>query len=71
MQLFNLFLVGELSITAFFPPSDNFFGSIKFIKNLFNTKINKIIRITITLENVSEINYLIITFLIRGTNLKP
>ena len=48
----------------------NFFGNIEFIKKLFNTKINKIIRISVTLKNFFEVNYLIMKFFIRGTILK-
>ena len=48
----------------------NFLGNIKLIKKLFDTKINKIIEISVTLKNVFEVNYLM-KFLTRGTNFKP
>ena len=59
----------ELSIIAFSQPFDNFFGNIKFIKKLFNTKINKIIRIYAMLKNLFKVNYLIMNFISR-TNFK-
>ena len=46
------------------------FGNIEFIKKLFNAKISKIIRISVTLKNLFEVNYLIMKFFIRGTNFK-
>ena len=49
----------------------NFFGDIEFIKKLFNTKIKKIIRISVTLKYFLEVSYdLIMKFFIRGTNFK-
>ena len=62
--------MGELSIIAFSQPLDNFFGNIEFIKKLFNTKINKIVRISVTLKNFLEVNYLIMKFLRREQILK-
>ena len=64
-QSFNLFLVSKIAFSQLF---DNFFGNIKFIKELFNAKINKIIRIPLTFKNVFKVNYLIMKFFIRGTN---
>ena len=60
----------KLTLIAFSQPFDKFFGNIEFIKKLFNTKINKIVRISVTLENFLEVKYLIMKFFIRGTNFK-
>ena len=46
----------------------NFFGNIEIIKKRFNTKINKIIRISVMLLNFVEVHYLIMKFFIRGIN---
>ena len=35
----------------------NFFGDIEFIKKLFNTKIKKIIRISVTLKYFLEVSF--------------
>ena len=48
----------------------NFLGNIKFIEKRFNTTINKIIRISVTLENFLQVNCLIMKIFIRGTNFK-
>ena len=58
------------STLLLFVPIQNFLGNIKLIKKLFDTKINKIIEISVTLKNVFEVNYLM-KFLTRGTNFKP
>ena len=47
-----------------------FFGNIKFIKKPFNTTINKIIKISVTLKNLFEVNYQIMKIFKRGTNFK-
>ena len=48
--------MGELSIIALSHPFDIFFGNTKFIKKLFNTTINKIIRISATLKKLFSVN---------------
>ena len=62
--------MGKLSIIVFSQPFDSFFCNIKFIKKLFNTKINKIIRISLMLKNSFGVNYLIMKIFIRRTNFK-
>ena len=59
-------LYSYLTCFVFSQPFDKFFVNIKFVKKRFNTKIDKIIRISIMLKNVIEVNYLIMKFFIRG-----
>ena len=63
--------MGELSIIDFSQPFDNFFlVTYSLSKKQFNTKINKIIRISVILKNFVEVHYFIVKFFIRRINLK-